>query len=81
MIRVFKHYFPQAEPSPLEEWPAAKPHRTGWAQVSYTGGALIGDLRQELEYEFGCARNCTAFLDLLVMLQMLRSVIWRKGQG
>jgi sugar transferase (PEP-CTERM system associated) len=56
-----------------------KPGITGWAQVNYPYGASIEDSRQKLEYDLYYAKNYTPFLDLLIMLQTLRVVLWHEG--
>jgi len=56
-----------------------KPGITGWAQVNYPYGASIEDSRHKLEYDLYYAKNYTPFLDLLIILQTLRVVLWREG--
>lgn len=56
-----------------------KPGITGWAQVNYPYGASIEDSRQKLEYDLYYAKNYSPFLDLLILLQTLRVVIWPEG--
>lgn len=56
-----------------------KPGITGWAQINYPYGASIEDSRQKLEYDLYYAKNYTPFLDLLILLQTLRVVLWREG--
>lgn len=56
-----------------------KPGITGWAQVNYPYGASIEDSRQKLEYDLYYAKNYTPFLDVLIMLQTLRVILWSEG--
>ena len=56
-----------------------KPGITGWAQINYPYGASIEDARQKLEYDLYYAKNYTPFLDLLILLQTLRVILWREG--
>jgi sugar transferase (PEP-CTERM system associated) len=56
-----------------------KPGITGWAQVNYPYGASIEDSRHKLEYDLYYAKNYTPFLDLLIILQTLRVVLWHEG--
>ncbi|APE28598.1 TIGR03013 family XrtA/PEP-CTERM system glycosyltransferase [Aurantiacibacter gangjinensis] len=56
-----------------------KPGITGWAQINYPYGASIEDARQKLEYDLYYAKNYTPFLDLLIMLQTLRVILWPEG--
>jgi sugar transferase (PEP-CTERM system associated) len=56
-----------------------KPGITGWAQVNYPYGASTEDSRHKLEYDLYYAKNYTPFLDLLIILQTLRVVLWHDG--
>ncbi|NTS63888.1 TIGR03013 family PEP-CTERM/XrtA system glycosyltransferase [Sphingomonas sp. HHU CXW] len=56
-----------------------KPGITGWAQINYPYGASIEDARHKLEYDLYYAKNYTPFLDLLILLQTLRVVLWPEG--
>lgn len=56
-----------------------KPGITGWAQINYPYGASIEDSRQKLEYDLYYAKNYSPFLDLLILLQTIRVVIWPEG--
>ena len=56
-----------------------KPGITGWAQINYPYGASLEDSRHKLEYDLYYAKNYTPFLDLLILLQTLRVVLWPEG--
>ena len=56
-----------------------KPGITGWAQINYPYGASIEDSRHKLEYDLYYAKNYTPFLDLLILLQTLRVILWHEG--
>ena len=56
-----------------------KPGITGWAQINYPYGASIDDARQKLEYDLYYAKNYSPFLDLLIILQTIRVVIFPEG--
>jgi sugar transferase (PEP-CTERM system associated) len=56
-----------------------KPGITGWAQINYPYGASMEDSRHKLEYDLYYAKNYTPFLDLLILLQTLRVVLWPEG--
>ncbi len=56
-----------------------KPGITGWAQVNYPYGASIEDARHKLEYDLYYAKNYTPFLDILIILQTVRVVLWADG--
>ena len=56
-----------------------KPGITGWTQINYPYGASIEDSRRKLEYDLYYAKNYTPFLDILILLQTLRVVLWPEG--
>jgi sugar transferase (PEP-CTERM system associated) len=56
-----------------------KPGITGWAQINYPYGASIEDARQKLEYDLYYVKNYSPFLDLLILLQTMRVVLWPEG--
>ena len=56
-----------------------KPGITGWAQINYPYGANLEDSRHKLEYDLYYAKNYTPFLDLLILLQTIRVVLWSEG--
>ncbi len=56
-----------------------KPGITGWAQVNYPYGASLEDARHKLEYDLYYAKNYTPFLDILILLQTMRVILWHDG--
>ncbi|MGZ8997365.1 MAG: TIGR03013 family XrtA/PEP-CTERM system glycosyltransferase [Allosphingosinicella sp.] len=56
-----------------------KPGITGWAQVNYPYGASVEDSREKLEFDLYYAKNYTPFLDILILLQTLRVILWPEG--
>ncbi|WP_156678645.1 TIGR03013 family XrtA/PEP-CTERM system glycosyltransferase [Sphingomonas profundi] len=56
-----------------------KPGITGWAQINYPYGASLEDARHKLEYDLYYAKNYTPFLDMLILLQTVRVLIWPDG--
>lgn len=56
-----------------------KPGITGWAQINYPYGASIDDARQKLEYDLFYAKNYSPFLDLLILLQTARVILFPSG--
>ncbi len=58
-----------------------KPGITGWAQINYPYGASVQDAREKLEYDLYYAKNYTPFLDLLILMQTLRVVLWPDNAG
>ena len=58
-----------------------KPGITGWAQINYPYGASVEDAREKLEYDLYYAKNYTPFLDLLILMQTLRVILWPEQAG
>ncbi len=56
-----------------------KPGITGWAQINFPYGASVEDSRCKLEYDLYYAKNYTPFLDLVILLQTLRVILWPEG--
>jgi sugar transferase (PEP-CTERM system associated) len=56
-----------------------KPGITGWAQINFPYGASLDDARQKLEYDLYYAKNYTPFLDILILLQTVRVLLWPDG--
>ena len=56
-----------------------KPGITGWAQINYPYGASLQDARHKLEYDLYYAKNYSPFLDILILLQTVRVILWPSG--
>jgi len=56
-----------------------KPGITGWAQINYPYGASMDDSRHKLEYDLYYAKNYTPFLDVVILLQTIRVVMFPDG--
>jgi sugar transferase (PEP-CTERM system associated) len=56
-----------------------KPGITGWAQINYPYGASVEDAREKLEFDLYYAKNYTPFLDILILLQTARVILWPAG--
>jgi sugar transferase (PEP-CTERM system associated) len=56
-----------------------KPGVTGWAQVSYGYGATVEDAVEKLNYELFYIKNMTVFMDLMVIMRTVKTVIFGKG--
>ncbi|MGL5839700.1 MAG: TIGR03013 family XrtA/PEP-CTERM system glycosyltransferase [Sphingorhabdus sp.] len=56
-----------------------KPGITGWAQINFPYGASIDDARQKLEYDLYYAKNYTPFLDIVILMQTIRVILWPEG--
>jgi sugar transferase (PEP-CTERM system associated) len=58
---------------------SVKPGVTGWAQINYPYGASIEDARQKLSYDLYYLKNRGVFLDLVVLTQTVRVILWPTG--
>jgi sugar transferase (PEP-CTERM system associated) len=56
-----------------------KPGITGWAQINYPYGASVEDSRQKLEFDLYYAKNYSPLLDILILLQTARVILWPEG--
>ncbi len=56
-----------------------KPGITGWAQIQYPYGASVEDARRKLEYDLYYIKNYSLFLDLLIILQTVRVILFPSG--
>lgn len=58
---------------------SVKPGITGWAQINYPYGASIRDAIEKLKYDLYYVKNHGLFLDLVILVQTLRVVLWPQG--
>jgi lipopolysaccharide/colanic/teichoic acid biosynthesis glycosyltransferase len=56
-----------------------KPGVTGWAQVRYTYGASVEDAIQKLQYDLYYIKNMSIPLDLMIVLETIKTVVLRRG--
>lgn len=56
-----------------------KPGLAGWAQMHYPYGADEEDAYQKLQYDLYYVKNCSLFLDFMILLQTAEVVLWGKG--
>jgi sugar transferase (PEP-CTERM system associated) len=56
-----------------------KPGITGWAQINYPYGACLEDARNKLSYDIYYVKNHGLFLDLVIILQTIRVILWADG--
>jgi sugar transferase (PEP-CTERM system associated) len=56
-----------------------KPGLTGWAQVRYTYGASVEDAIEKLQYDLYYIKNLSIALDVVIVLETIKTVITRKG--
>jgi sugar transferase (PEP-CTERM system associated) len=53
-----------------------RPGITGWAQINYPFGASIEDAREKLAYDLYYVKNRSLFLDIIILLQTVRVILW-----
>jgi sugar transferase (PEP-CTERM system associated) len=56
-----------------------RPGITGWAQINYEYTASLEDAKRKLEYDLFYVKNQSLFLNLAIILQTLRIVLWQHG--
>ncbi len=62
-----------------QERHAVKPGITGWAQIMYPYGATIGDSIEKLRYDLYYINNLSFILEILIVLETIKVVLFRKG--
>ncbi len=63
----------------FDERHRVKPGITGWAQVNYPYGASIEDAKNKLSFDLYYLKNGGIFLDLVILFQTIRVVLWPSG--
>ena len=58
---------------------SVRPGITGWAQINDQYAASLEDAKRKLEYDLFYVKNHSVFLDLAIMLQTLRIILWQQG--
>ncbi len=58
---------------------SVKPGVTGWAQVRYAYGASVEDSRRKLQFDLYYVKNHNFFLDLFVLFETVRVVLFGEG--
>ncbi|MFM8500368.1 MAG: sugar transferase [Chakrabartia sp.] len=56
-----------------------RPGITGWAQINYPYAASLQDARAKLEFDLFYVKHAHFLLDILILLQTARVLIWRTG--
>jgi lipopolysaccharide/colanic/teichoic acid biosynthesis glycosyltransferase len=56
-----------------------KPGLTGWAQIRYTYGASVEDAIEKLQYDLYYIKNLSFALDLVIVLETVKTVLLRRG--
>jgi len=58
---------------------SVKPGLTGWAQVRYSYGASVEDARTKLQFDLYYVKNHSLFLDVLILFETVRVILFREG--
>ena len=58
---------------------SVRPGITGWAQINFKYAASLEDTKRKLEYDLFYVKNRSVFLDLAILLQTLRIILWQQG--
>jgi sugar transferase (PEP-CTERM system associated) len=58
---------------------SVRPGITGWAQINYEYTASLEDTKRKLEYDLFYVKNHSLFLNLAIVLQTLRIILWQHG--
>lgn len=61
-----------------EDRHCVKPGLTGWAQLCYPYGSSVEDAKQKLQYDLYYVKNYSPMFDLLILIQTLEAVLWRR---
>lgn len=56
-----------------------KPGVTGWAQVRYSYGASVEDAQRKLQYDLFYVKNHSLALDVLILVETVRVVLFGEG--
>ena len=58
---------------------SVKPGVTGWAQVNYSYGASIEDAKEKLKYDLFYIKNMSIFMDIMVVMRTVKTVLFGEG--
>jgi lipopolysaccharide/colanic/teichoic acid biosynthesis glycosyltransferase len=56
-----------------------KPGLTGWAQIRYPYGASVDDARRKLQFDLFYVKNNSLVLDILILAETVRVVLFGEG--
>ncbi len=56
-----------------------KPGITGWAQICYPYGDSAEDAKQKLQFDLYYIKNYSLFLDVTILVQTAKVVLWNEG--
>jgi sugar transferase (PEP-CTERM system associated) len=57
----------------------AKPGITGWAQIRYQYGASVEDAIEKLRYDLYYIKNMSLFLDIQIIFETVKVMLFRRG--
>jgi sugar transferase (PEP-CTERM system associated) len=58
---------------------SVKPGLTGWAQVRYSYGSSVEDATRKLQFDIYYVKNHSLFLDLIILVETVRVVLFGEG--
>jgi sugar transferase (PEP-CTERM system associated) len=58
---------------------SVKPGLTGWAQVRYSYGGSVEEARTKLQFDLYYVKNHSLFLDVLILFETVRVILFREG--
>jgi sugar transferase (PEP-CTERM system associated) len=58
---------------------SVKPGITGWAQISYGYGGSVKDALEKLNYDLFYVKNMSTFMDLMITLRTVKTVLFATG--
>ena len=58
---------------------SVKPGVTGWAQIRYPYGASVADALEKLRYDLFYIKNLSLSLDIMIILETVKVVLFRRG--
>jgi lipopolysaccharide/colanic/teichoic acid biosynthesis glycosyltransferase len=56
-----------------------KPGITGWAQIRYAYAASVEDAIEKLQYDLYYIKNLSLWLDLLILVETVKTVVRQRG--
>jgi sugar transferase (PEP-CTERM system associated) len=56
-----------------------KPGITGWAQICYPYGASVQDAHNKLEYDLYYIKHMSPYLDFMILLETIKTVLFGRG--
>ena len=58
---------------------SARPGLTGWAQVNFPYGNSVEDAHTKLQYDLYYIQEKSLFLDTVILLKTLQTIVFRPG--